>query len=350
MNKFEKLIGYVINEDHAKAKALFHKIVIDASRNIYESLEEAECSPIQRGRGAQSFGNEIEDQQNEIEGDMHEAEGDEFGDDDMGAGGDEFGDDDMGAGGDDFGGEAMGAGDEFGDEELGGEEDLEDRVMNLEDAIDELKAEFDELMAGEDAEEENFPGIHGDEDGAEDEAEFGSDEMDSEDGEDAGNELDDETEVEGSKFGEASIYGESKKSPSELMREYVEKVGQDWGKNFPAEGDPIGSGGTKSPINKKSINISGKNDVGGTVKNIAQSDTASDKDTNTGPKKPSNAYSKGEKKMGQDKYENSPGANTKGYKDKRSAKTKEGSESGAGGTVPVAKKSFEPGGTPGFKG
>ena len=42
-------------------------------------------------------------------------------------------------------------------------DDVEDRVMDLEDALEELKAEFDELMAGEEHEEEEFPGIHGDE-------------------------------------------------------------------------------------------------------------------------------------------------------------------------------------------
>ena len=138
---------------------------------------------------------------------------------------------------------------------------------------------------------------------------------------------------------------ESTKSPSELMREYVEKVGQNW-PNGASEGDAVGSGGTKSPINSKRIQINGKNDMGGTTANIARGGVASDKDSNTGPKKPSNAYTKGEKKMGQDKYENSPGANTKGYKDKQSAKTKEGSDTAGSSTV--STKSFNPGGKPGF--
>ena len=38
MNKFEKLIEYVINDDDKKAKALFHSIVVDKSRKIYEGL------------------------------------------------------------------------------------------------------------------------------------------------------------------------------------------------------------------------------------------------------------------------------------------------------------------------
>ena len=91
--------------------------------------------------------------------------------------------------------------------------------------------------------------------------------------------------------------------------------------------------------------------MGGTTANMTKGGTASDKDSNTGPKDPSNAYTKGGgkgKKMGQDKYENSPAANTKGYKDKQSAKTKEGSDTK--GSQPVVKKSFNPGGTSGYKG
>jgi hypothetical protein len=247
--------------------------------------------------------------------------------------------------------------------------------MDLEDAIDELKAEFDQLMAGEESEEENFPGIHGDdEEGAED-SDFDSDE-------DSEGELDGELEggdeEEGEKaFGEASIYGESKeadkkadkkaekakadkekskkeaktesrKSPADLMREYVEKVTA----VKPVEGDFVGAGtgeaGSKPSVNKKSVQISGKNDMGGTTANIAQGKFASDRDSNTGPKKPSNYLTKGETKMGQDKYENSPAANTKGYKDKQSAKTKEGSTTD--GSETVSKKSFNPGGKSGFKG
>ena len=377
MQKFEKLIGYIINEDEAKAKALFHDIVIAKSRDIYESLVDEDQFPVQRGRGAERLGDEIEDQNDIIDGDqqgMHED--DEFaGDDDMD--GDEFaGDDDMD--GDEF------AGDEFaGDEDaIGGEASVEARVMDLEDAIDELKAEFDSLMAGEEAEEENMPGIH--DDAGEDD--MGDDEFDADEEDIGGEELGDEAESDGQKFGEASIYGESKKtdkpwtdmkgnkhpgtavkgdkydgktaekeekakkvkesrkSPADLMREYVEKVTA----VKPVEGDAIGSGGTKSPINSKSTQIGGKNDMGGTTKNIAQGGAASDRDSNTGPKKPSNYLTKGETKMGQDKYENSPGANTKGYKDKRTVKREQEGQT-TKESVPVAKKSFNPGGSSGYK-
>ena len=329
-SKFEKLIEYIINEDEAKAKALFHQIVVEKSRDIYEGLQSDEM-------GADNLGKEIGDHSDVVDGDefgMHE-EDDEMGDgDNLDADMDDADMDDA----------------DMADADMGdGEAGIEDRVMDLEDAIDELKAEFDSLMSDEENEEENFPGIHDadGEEGSEDDSDLDSDEVGTD-------ELGDEADSEGMKFGEASIYGESKtkkvakKSPSDLMREYVEKVGKDWGKNNPTEGEEVGSAGTKATVNTKSTSITGKNDMGGTTKNIAQGGYASDRDSNTGPKKPSNAYTKGETKMGQDKYENSPGANTKGYKDKKSAKTKEGSTTN--GSVAVAKKSVEPGGKPGFKG
>ena len=42
MNKFEQLIEYVINDDEAKARELFHDIVVEKSRAIYEEMMEAE--------------------------------------------------------------------------------------------------------------------------------------------------------------------------------------------------------------------------------------------------------------------------------------------------------------------
>ena len=37
-NKFEQLLDYIINEEQDKAKELFHEIVVDKSREIYEGL------------------------------------------------------------------------------------------------------------------------------------------------------------------------------------------------------------------------------------------------------------------------------------------------------------------------
>jgi lipopolysaccharide biosynthesis regulator YciM len=37
-NKFERLLDHLVNEDMDKANALFHEIVVEKSRSIYESL------------------------------------------------------------------------------------------------------------------------------------------------------------------------------------------------------------------------------------------------------------------------------------------------------------------------
>ena len=44
MNRFEQLIEYVINDEEAKARELFHDIVVEKSRQIYENImaEEAD--------------------------------------------------------------------------------------------------------------------------------------------------------------------------------------------------------------------------------------------------------------------------------------------------------------------
>lgn len=55
MNKFEQLIEYVINDDEQKARALFHDIVVEKSREIYENimaeeeLAEADHEEIEEG-------------------------------------------------------------------------------------------------------------------------------------------------------------------------------------------------------------------------------------------------------------------------------------------------------------
>ena len=162
--KFEQLIDLLINENEEQAKALLHDIVVEKSREIYESMMndelEEEVSPV----------GTLRDELDAEEAGMTEEE-DEFADISDDEGGEEV---DLGA-------------DEFGDEE-GGEEDLEDRVVDLEDKLDELMAEFEELMAGEEGGEEDFGGEEGgefgDEEGGE---EFGGDEM-MEDGAGAGDE------------------------------------------------------------------------------------------------------------------------------------------------------------------
>ena len=142
MNRFEQLIEYVINDEEAKARELFHDIVVEKSRQIYENImaEEAveEAEDIEEGddleEGDESL---MADVEMEEESDMNmEAEGDEepMGGDSQ----DEFVD-------------AVSADDsEFGDEEGGEEPATKDDIMNLEDKLDQLMAEFEDLMGGDD--------------------------------------------------------------------------------------------------------------------------------------------------------------------------------------------------------
>jgi hypothetical protein len=125
MNKFEKLIEYVINDEDSKAQDLFHEIVVEKSREIYENLMSEE--------------DQVDDLIDDIEADeegVAEAEEDEM-DMDMDMG-DEEGEDELEV-----------------DAEEGEEEDLEDRVVDLENNMEELMAEFEAWMADEAGEPEH---------------------------------------------------------------------------------------------------------------------------------------------------------------------------------------------------
>ena len=142
MNKFEKLIEYVINDEENKAADLFHQIVVDKSRDIYEDLMQADKIDDE----------DVDDVEKEVEADEINED-----DDEMTFGGDDGEADEIAFGGDeDFGDEEEG---EF-DIEMGApegdvdSEDLEDRVVDLEDKLDELMAEFDDLMGDEEGGEE----------------------------------------------------------------------------------------------------------------------------------------------------------------------------------------------------
>ena len=147
MNRFEQLIEYVINDEEAKARELFHDIVVEKSRQIYENImaEEAqedldEAEDIEESddleEGDESL---MADVEMEEESDMNmEAEGDE-----EAMGGDSQNDfiDDVEAGDDS----------EFGSDEGGSDEPAtKDDIMNLEDKLDQLMAEFEDLMGGDD--------------------------------------------------------------------------------------------------------------------------------------------------------------------------------------------------------
>jgi hypothetical protein len=144
--KFEKLIDLIINENEEQARALFHDIVVEKSRQIYEGLMDEEMGMDQSMGMLDELSAETQaEEQGAFEGD------EEF--DDIEVGDDGMGDEEVDLDSEEFGGEE-------------GEEGLEDRVVDLEDKLDQLMAEFEEIM-GQEGEEggEDF----GSEEGMDDE-------------------------------------------------------------------------------------------------------------------------------------------------------------------------------------
>ena len=147
-NRFEQLIEYVINDEDAKAKELFHQIVVEKSRQIYENLMQEEDLDEDNAMG---------EEPTEIDTDMdegHDMGGSQTADliDDVEAeeSGMQEGEDDeeMDMGSDDIDSD-MGA-DDMGSDMGGDEPASKDDVMNLEDKLDQLMAEFEDLMGDND--------------------------------------------------------------------------------------------------------------------------------------------------------------------------------------------------------
>ena len=147
-NQFEQLIEYVINDEDAKAKELFHQIVVSKSRQIYENLMQEDNAMgmepteidtnVDEGddmMGGSQSGDMIDDVEAEESG-MHEAEDDES-DSEFDDGAEEAGDDLT--------------------HDIESEHDMEDDeaasksdVMDLSDKLDELMAQFEDMMGGGD--------------------------------------------------------------------------------------------------------------------------------------------------------------------------------------------------------
>ena len=160
-NKFEQLIEYVINDEEAKAKELFHEIVVEKSREIYENLmseeELAEESDAERDDHAEKAGEKVA---KDIEYDEKMDEGMMGGD----AADDLIDDVEAEEEGMEMSEEEEEEVEEFGAEDEGGE-DLENRVVDLEDKLDELMAEFESLMGGDEGGEEMDVELDSDEGG-----------------------------------------------------------------------------------------------------------------------------------------------------------------------------------------
>ena len=277
-SKYEQLIEFIINDETDKAKELFHNLVVEKSRSIYNDLVAEEMSDDMD----ENYGHDMEeadDSMDQTDDMMHDIEADHEGMDgeddgmDMGDEHDMDNDGDM----------------DYGHEE--GEGGMEDRVMDLEDALDELKAEFEKLMADEKSEPEHNDGEHDPD------------------------------------FAEEGV-----------VREYVEKVANPGN----SEGMPVGAVNSyKSSTQKKSV-VAGKNDMGGTAKNLVRGDTNEDPDGKQ-YKGPSNEYSKGEGKLPHNgKFLNTPGANAgKAFSNAKKPQSAEG-KFATGGGPNVNKKDVLP--------
>jgi hypothetical protein len=181
-SKFEQLIEYVINDEEAKAKELFHDIVVEKSREIYENLmteeseeelDEAESTDDEdekAEKAGEKVTKDIEyDDKKDRKERMDEEEDEEMDESAMMATDEELMDTV----------EAEEEGMEMSEAE--GEEGLEDRVVDLEDKLDELMAEFEALM-GDDGNDEVGDEMGGD-DLEMDDTETAEFDMDGEEGE-----------------------------------------------------------------------------------------------------------------------------------------------------------------------
>jgi hypothetical protein len=271
-NKLEQMLEKLVNNDRTGADELFHEFVIEKSRGIYEKMLETDLEDLDEVKDEEVDESSDDEETNEAsdeevdessdDEETNEATDEEVdeSDEDLDEATDEEVDENFGEftpEADPMGGDAGDAmmkdieadGEEGEDGDVDGdEEEIEDRVVDLEDALDDLKIEFEKMMSGE------KDGEEGDEDDAEE-----MPDMDPEGDEDQDEAFDVGSEL--SVEDEAPAF-EGTKTAGEQMREYVEKV-------TPKMGD-TGTDGTKSPV-------AGKNDMGGSTANIAKGGTGSEK-------------------------------------------------------------------------
>lgn len=127
LKQLEEVLELLINEETDKAADIFHKIVLEKSREIYGQIVE------------EDFGSDMDTSySDDVKQDESDIEADEMYND------------------------AEDTGIAAGDEDAAPEEEtVEDRLVSLEDELEELYAKFDELMGSEEGEE----GIEGSEEG-----------------------------------------------------------------------------------------------------------------------------------------------------------------------------------------
>jgi len=129
--KFEKLIDLIINENEEQARSLFHDIVVEKSREIYENMMMSDMDEGDASGQSMDLLDEINAEE------MNEDDMDEDMDDDI----EDFSDEEV----------IDIDSDDTGEDEM---DNLEDTVIRIEDKLDQLMAEFEDLMDQEEEEEE----------------------------------------------------------------------------------------------------------------------------------------------------------------------------------------------------
>ena len=272
------MLEKLVNNDREGADSLFHEFVIEKSRGIYEKMLEDDLNDIEVDEAShkkddkkdmkkddEKMKEESDEEVDESSDDEEvketsDEEVDEASDEDVEEATDEKTDENFAEitpEADPMGGDAaddmiddMEDGDEGDMEKDDDAEDMEDRVVDLEDALDDLKAEFEKMMADKEG------GDDMDDEGKEDEAIMPASDLSME------QPVADEMPFEG------------KKSDTEQMREYVEKVATPKGEDNKAK-SPVASankmGGTASNLNAggegdtKGSAMSAKEDNAGNV-------------------------------------------------------------------------------------
>ena len=216
--KYEKLIDLIINENEDKAKELFHEIVVEQSRAIYESIMSEEMMGMDEEEG---MGGEVGDLLDEITAEEAGVSEDEELDADV---------------------EELDGAEEVFDleadaEEAAPAEEVEDAVLRIEDKIDTLMAEFEKALGG-------------DEMAADDDLDL---ELDGEEGAEA----DDEA------------FGDESDEDDEMMQEavqlqkvaggYDQKIGGDDGDQ---KRSPVAADSGKAGMDSKPVHFSGGDEKG----------------------------------------------------------------------------------------
>ena len=256
--KFETLIDLIINENEEQARALFHDIVVEKSREIYENMMNDEMEEGMGGQVGQMMDEISAEESGVIEGeDEEEIDFDDEGDDEI---------------------IDIDSEEDMGDEGA----EVEDRLVSIEDKLDQLMAEFEDIMADGDADEMDMAA-------GDDEMAAGDEEMAADDEEAA-------------------------------MMEAItlKKVSVTHGDNGVQTKSTNLNNSGQAGMDSKPVNFSG-----GTESNP------------TGPKGPSNAYSKGETSVkGAGSFKNSPAQNNA---DLEKAPSPKHGDNGVNSKSPVAE-------------